>query len=195
MSDIIPDDSIMQPGYLPRTPFDAPHNPYCSVLRFREDRPVFADETDFPNQSVQFFLDIAGIMVNPRYWGTFTVFGQQLVAAHFLALQRYAMLQMERGAAGGGGGALGGVVPGMPIGMMQSKSVSKVSVSYDYSHSMIEGGGPWNLTTFGQQYLWLAQLVGTGGIEMLSIGYAGSLTGRVNSWAHGVMTGYYYGGI
>ena len=40
MSDIIPDDSIMQPGYLPRTPFDAPHNDIVSVLRFREDFPV-----------------------------------------------------------------------------------------------------------------------------------------------------------
>ena len=38
-------------------------------------------------------------MVNPRYWCSFTVIGQELVAAHFLALQRYAML---------GGGAVPG---------------------------------------------------------------------------------------
>jgi hypothetical protein len=194
MSDIIPDDSIMQPGYLPRTPFDAPHNPHVSVLRFREDFPEFGDDKVYTNQSVQFFLDIAGVAVRPNYWGQFTVYGMELYAAHMLALRQYSIqrvMDANRGAGGSGQVA----VPGMPMGLMQSKSVSKVSVSYDYSSSQMEGWGPWNLTQYGQWYAFYAQMVGTGGIEMLSLGYVSGLVGQVQSWSHGVMNGYYYGGI
>jgi hypothetical protein len=185
VSDLIKDDSIMQTAYLPSTPFDAPHNRLVSVTRFRADFPAFKDEATYPDHSVQFWLDVAGIMAIPRYWCQFTVLGQELLTAHFLALQQYYAI---RSASGGGGSTT--VVPGLPVGLMSSKSVSKVSVSYDYSSSTMEGWGPYNLTTFGQQYAMIAQMVGTGGVEMLAMSsYAQA--GLVNSWAHGVMMGYY----
>lgn len=187
MSDVvnvIPDDSTFQPAYLPRNPFDAPRNPYVTVLRFREDFPEFSDASVYHNQIVQFFLDIAGIAVLPRFWCQFTVYGQELYTAHMLAVRQYAI---ARAAASPGSGA----VPGMPMGLPASKSVSKVSVSYDFGKSTMEGWGPWNTTVYGQMYAWHAQLVGTGGYETLSVGYEGSLAGRVLSWSRGVMMGYY----
>ena len=42
---------------------------------------------------------------------------------------------------------------------MHLKSVSKVSVSYDYSQSTMDGWGPWNTTAFGQHFVRFAQMV------------------------------------
>jgi len=89
-----------------------------------------------------------------------------------LAMQKYAM----RTTSG---------IPGAPA-VIASKSVSKVSISYDPSLSAMEGGGPWNLTFYGQQYLWYVQLVGTGGFEVLSYGYGEAMVGVVNTWQVGV---------
>jgi hypothetical protein len=183
MSEIVSNDSIVQTAYFPSTPFDAPHNRIVSVARFRKDFPLFADDTVYNDHTVQFWLDIAGIGVLPRFWCQFTVLGQELYAAHFLALQQYNMLRSMGGTAAS--------VPGMPMGLMTSKSVGKVSVGYDYSSSSMEGWGPWNLTMWGQQYAFYAQMVGTGGYETLGVGVEASLVGRVMSWSHGVMQGYY----
>ena len=187
MSDIIPDDRRFQPGYLPNTPFDAPHNQHLSVARFREDFPEFADAKTYTNQSVQFFIDLAGLAVIPFFWGRMTVHGQELYTAHMLALRQYSIARAQAASEGG----QPGVVPGMPMGLPASKSVSKVSVSYEFGETTMEGWGPWNSTSYGQLYLWYAHMAGTGGYETLAVGFEATLAGRVISWSHGVMRGYY----
>lgn len=189
MSDIIPDDSRLQPAYLPRTPFDAPHNELLSTIRFREDFPEFADTDVYTNQNVQFFIDIAGLAVIPRFWCQFTVYGQELYTAHMLALRQYSIARAQNAPPGSN------MVPGMPMGLPASKSVSKVAVSYDYSHSVMEGWGPWNTTSYGQMYAFYAQMVGTGGFEVLGVGMESSLSGKVLGWSHGVMNSYMYSSV
>jgi hypothetical protein len=163
-----------------------PANPYITPDQFRLDMPVFEDPTIYPDPTVQYFLDVSGVMINEKRWGQMTVMGMELVTAHFLTLQRYAFLK-----AGGNVGGAGGV-PALAGGLMSSKSVSKVSVSYDQSSTSVEGGGPWNYTVFGQQFLWWASLAGTGGYETLTVSSDG-MVGIVHTWARGVMIG--WGGI
>lgn len=160
-----------------------PTNPYVTPDQFRLDMPAFEDATNYPDPTVQYFLDISGVMINVNRWGQMSVMGMELITAHFLTLQRYAFLK-----AGGGAGAAAGV-PGIAGGLMSSKSVSKVSVSYDQSSTAIEGGGPWNYTVYGQQFLWWASLAGTGGYETLAVANDGQV-GIVHTWARGVMLGW-----
>jgi Protein of unknown function (DUF4054) len=160
-----------------------PTNPYVTPDQFRIDKPAFADATTYPDGTVQYFLDLSGVMINPSRWGQMTVEGMELITAHFLTLQRYAFLK-----AGGGAGAAAGV-PGLSGGLVSSKSVSKVSVSYDQSSTAIEGGGPWNYTVFGQQFLQWAMMAGTGGYETLAVASDG-MVGTVHTWARGVMIGW-----
>lgn len=148
-----------------------------TVEEFRAHRPEFADDTVYPDAVVQLYLDAGSLMVTQYFWGGIRPLGVELYTCHMLALQQYAM----KSSTGGVG------IPGFGVGVPSSKSVSKVSVSYDTTLSSMEGGGPWNLTMYGQMFLWHAQLVGTGGFEVLSIGYGYELVGRVNTWQMGVM--------
>jgi len=43
---------------------------------------------------------------------------------------------------------------------------AEISVSYDVGAVTIEGAGQWNLTTYGTQFLELANLVGMGPIQV-----------------------------
>jgi len=144
---------------------------------FRSHFTEFADTTLYPDSAVQMFLDLGAAMVTPR-WCQFQQFGSELICAHFLAMQQ---LNAQ-------GGTLAGV-PGLNQGIINSKSVSKVSVGRDVSATMIEGGGIWNYTTYGTQWLWFVQMVGTGGYETL--GYAGGdIAGVALTWARGVLIGW-----
>ena len=106
---------------------------------FREHFPEFADTTTYPDSQIDFWASAAGPMVNATRWGELTSLGVELVTAHHLV--------MAIGAATNGG-AVGGPVA--------SKSVDKVSVSYDTSAYLVEGGSFWNMTTYGVRYLYLS---------------------------------------
>jgi hypothetical protein len=127
----------------------------------------------YPDGVVQLYIDTGSIMCTHYIWGRMRQMGVELFTAHMLSLQQYSIR------AGGG-------IPGAGIGPVQSKSVSKVSVSYDTALGAIEGGGPWNLTIYGSQFLWFVNLVGTGGFEVLGFGYQSQLEGVVWTWQRGV---------
>jgi len=177
--EVNPQPTVPSPGAVPPMPFSPPTNPYVTVAQFRTDLPAFSDPATYPDPTVQMFLDLAGVMVNPNRWQQMAVMGMELVTAHFLSLQQSAMQRAQ-----------GGAAPGTGTGLLSSKSVSKVSASYDQSTTAIEGGGPWNYTIYGQQYLWWAQLVGTGGYETLALGVDQGMVGTVWTWAMGVMVGW-----
>jgi hypothetical protein len=150
---------------------------------FRAHFPEFADTGIYSDAQVQANLDLGAALCGPR-WGTMRQHGSELVCAHMLSLSRYAQLR-----AGGGSGAAAGA-PGINTGLLTSKSVSKVSVGYDMSSVVMEGGGPWNYTAYGSQYLWLLSLVGIGGYETLGVANAPYAAGTVLTWARGVMIGW-----
>ena len=162
-------------------PSGIPTSTVSNPPTFRLHFPEFSDTTTYPDPQVQFHIDTATVMCSERVWGEMQQMAVELMTAHFLAMSQF----MAQGGAAGGGG--GGMVPGMQTGVKSSKSVSKVSVSYDHSGTGLEGWGPWNYTVYGQRWAWYAQLAGTGGYETLAVGMESSLSGLVWTWARGVM--------
>ena len=73
-----------------------------------------------------------------------------LVAAHNLAL---GMLNAQQAATSGS-------VPGIGQGVVSSQGAGGVSVSFDTSLGGMPDGGPWNLTTYGTRFLYMARLAG-----------------------------------
>jgi hypothetical protein len=121
---------------------------------FRVDFPEFASATKFPDGLVTRWLTIAAKLVNGDRWGDLTDFGTELVAAHNLVL---AARDTKSAAMG---------TPGQSSGVVASKAVDKVSVSYDAGMASVEGGGNWNLTTYGTRYLYYLDLFGAGGVQL-----------------------------
>ena len=172
-------------GTQPLAPmFDAPPPgiPTSTVTTpadFRIAFPEFADTTKYPDATVQTLINVGSVLVRPERWMNLTAFGVGLFTAHMLAMQQMAM--------NSAGGASGGGVPGSNVGLVTSKSVSKVSVGRDQGSTAMEGGGPWNYTVYGQQFLWYSNLFGTGGFEVLGFGVPYQMAGVVWTWSLGVM--------
>lgn len=126
-----------------------------SVAQFRQDFPEFGNTTTYPDSSVSFWMTIAVSLVNPDRWGVLTDQGIELVTAHHLVLA-----QRDQAAAAVGG------APGEMKGPTASKSVDKVSVSYDTGAVALSDGGFWNLTTYGVRFLTIARAMGAGGMQL-----------------------------
>lgn len=77
--------------------------------------------------------------------------GLELLVAHYLVLNKK---QVDAAAAG--------ALPGVAEGVIASKSVGPASVSYDTQLAGEPGAGHWNLTTYGQRYYRLADMMGCG---------------------------------
>lgn len=123
--------------------------------QFRQDFPEFADTTQYPDSSINFWLTVATQLVNPARWGVLTDQGIELCTAHHLVL---AARDAQAAAVGG--------IPGQMTGPLSSKSVDKVSASYDTGAATVDDGGFWNLTSYGVRYLTLARTMGAGGFQL-----------------------------
>lgn len=124
---------------------------------FRALFPEFADTARYSDAAVQFRLNIAVQLVNAERWGQMADQGVGWVAAHFLSLMVRAVKYNAFGKA-----------PGQSSGVVSSKSVDGVSVSYDTQLTTLEGGGHWNATVYGVQYLQFARLFGAGPLQVQS---------------------------
>lgn len=122
---------------------------------FRQDFPEFADTTTYPDGSVNFYLGLGVKLLPECRWQDTLDYGLELFTAHHLALY---MRDQQAAAAGG--------MPGVMTGPQSSKSVDKVSVSYDTALATLEDGGFWNLTTYGVRFLQLARMMGAGGFQL-----------------------------
>lgn len=122
---------------------------------FRTDFPEFADATAYPDAAVNFQINLATLRMPEDRWQDLLPYGIELFTAHYLAVARK---NIQTASAGG--------VPGGGMGVVNSKTVDKVSVSYDTALASLEGGGHWNLTSYGVQYLQLARMIGAGGIQL-----------------------------
>ncbi|MCA8328863.1 DUF4054 domain-containing protein [Burkholderia cepacia] len=125
------------------------------IAQFRQSFAEFNDTTTYPDSLVQFWMTVAVSLVNADRWGELTDLGVALVTAHHLALA----LKDQKTAAVGG-------VPGQVTGPQSSKAVDKVSASYNTEAVAIKDGGFWNATMYGVRYLSLAQMMGSGGIQL-----------------------------
>jgi hypothetical protein len=123
-----------------------------TVEQFRAQFIAFADPVKYPDSQIAFWINqvLLNHPLDEVRWGQFYQLGLRLWVAHHLALQ----------------GAMN--VSGSPLGPLiaTSKSVNGVSVGYSSNLGLIEGGGPFNLTVYGTQFLWYARLVGAGPIQI-----------------------------
>lgn len=126
-----------------------------NIATFRQSFPEFADATRYPDSLVTFWLDVVTRMLNPDRWADMLDIGLSLALAHHLVL---AVRDQNT--------AQAGKVPGTVLGMQTSKSVDTVSVSYDVSAVTNEGGGFWNMTSYGVRFLGMARLFGAGGVQL-----------------------------
>lgn len=126
-----------------------------NAAQLRADFPEFANITTFPDASVNFWLSVAVLSLDPLRWDTMLDVGTELFVAHHLALSAR---EAETVAAGG--------IPGAVKGIVTNKAVDKVSVGMDASSVSLTDGGFWNMTTYGIQFLQLARMIGAGGIQV-----------------------------
>ncbi|NMP26852.1 DUF4054 domain-containing protein [Rahnella sp. SAP-1] len=123
---------------------------------FRELFPQFADTTKFPNIRIAARLAVADRLLNENVTGTdlFPYFCG-LFVAHYMALD---VADNRSVAVGGAGGANSGI--------LTSKSVDKVSMSYDASMTMDPDAGFWNNSRYGSEFWEYLMLFGAGGIQL-----------------------------
>lgn len=98
---------------------------------------------------VQFWLNLAGKMLNADRWVDILDFGTELFVAHQLIL-----------------GARNLKNAGQVNAPVSSKSVDKVSVSYDTKNVQLENAGHWATTSYGLQFWQLMQMAGAGGVQL-----------------------------
>jgi hypothetical protein len=134
---------MSDPAPTPPTPLPFP----LDVATFRATFAAFATLPEDP--VVQTWLDAGWYMVSD-VWGPFRGIGQGLWAAHEMAK----MAMANTAAAGGNPSGIGGIV--------SSKSVGPVSVSYDINLGTSEGAGHYNMTLYGRQYYSLMKTFGMG---------------------------------
>lgn len=134
---------------------------------FRLYLPEFISTVTYPDSAVNFWIAIAGIMLPKQTWGlgsptavspptTMLDIGAALFVAHNLVLEARNQKAVNAGGIPGGGAG----------GPVTSESVGGVSRSYDTSAAINLDAGPWNLTTYGTRFVFMARLVGKGPIQL-----------------------------
>ncbi|MCL6466958.1 MAG: DUF4054 domain-containing protein [Ralstonia sp.] len=124
--------------------------------QLRSDFPEFANTATYPDTLINMWLTLAASMVNASRWAELTNLGIELVTAHHLALSA----RDQQTATVGG-------IPGEIKGPTSSKSVDKVSVSYDTSAVSLTDAGFWGLTSYGLRFLTIARAMGAGGYQTI----------------------------
>lgn len=123
--------------------------------QFRSQLPEFACTSTYPDMQIEFWLGLAGVMLNADRWDTLLDYGTALFVAHHLAIGQ----RDEQSSSAGG-------VPGTVNGPQTAKAVDKVSASYDPNAVTLENAGFWNATTYGIRFMQIARWAGSGGIQV-----------------------------
>lgn len=142
-----------------------------TIASFRQDFPEFDDSSLYPDSGITYYLNLAGLLLNVQRWSTILDFGTAMFVAHNLVLERKAQAEAENGAP-----------PGVSTGPVSSKSVDKVSISYDTTAGLDEGAGHWNETIYGKRFIHLARMIGTGPLQ-IGIGCSNNPLSSANAWA------------
>jgi Protein of unknown function (DUF4054) len=122
---------------------------------FRRDFIEFADGERYPDPVIMFWIGAASQLVNADRWGSLLNTGIELLVAHQITLERKALDEAARGG-----------IPGMTPGIINNKSVDKVSIGYDTQPGMELDAGHWNLTIYGTRYIRLVRMMGIGPLQI-----------------------------
>ncbi len=140
-------------------------NPPFTSADFKMYYPHFwgpDGKTLVPEAVMDMYIGFAKSIVNiARYHESWQV-GLCLVIAHFL------VLYMRTVTPNPDGGAAAVIKAGETRGLIASKSVDGVSVSYNYSAALddLDGWAAWKTTEFGVQFLTLAKAYNLGGMRV-----------------------------
>jgi len=128
-----------------------------TVQSLRKTFPEFAnDTTAYPDGNLQFWIAIGTIATTgsttfgSRLWRSMADLGVMLYAAHHSVIERKGMLESNAG-----------IVPGLSMNVISSKSVDKVSINYDTQIGMELDAGHWNLSVYGRRFIHIARMVGS----------------------------------
>ena len=130
-----------------------------TAIPFRTDFTEFENTTVFPDSTVNYWFNVAGLMLNPARWMSMLITGLELFVAHNVVLEAYANQTV----------AVGGL-PGLSKGAISGESVDKGSVSYDTASTLELDAGHWNLTVYGTRFIRMAKMFGAGPIQ-IGIGF------------------------
>lgn len=109
---------------------------------FRDTFPEF--DCDTTDAAIGFWSGIAEATVDADRWGDTYDAGVMLLTAHYLQLEK-----------NGGGDA----------GVIASKAVGAVNVSFDNS-TTLKNGGDYLRTSYGKRFANLARLFGAGAVQL-----------------------------
>lgn len=138
-------------------------NPPFTLEDFLNIYPQFGKNSEgnynVPLGVLEMYLDIANDCIKKVRWHSKWKMGMCLYIAHFCTLYLQSMVDPNLG-------AKGIAEASKSQGLDTSISVGDVSVSTDYSVATtdISGYVGWGLTSFGQQFISMARLVGKGGM-------------------------------
>jgi Protein of unknown function (DUF4054) len=132
--------------------------------QFRADFPEFSSTASYPDRVINFYLNIAGLLLNVDRWDTtagpngglsmFDV-ATELLVAHNITLRKREFDQAQTGAA-----------PGMQTGILSSKSTGPISASYTTAEVIEKGAGFFAMTEYGSQFWGLVKMFGAGVIQV-----------------------------
>lgn len=122
---------------------------------FREEFAEFLDPGAYPDSQLNRIAARVSKLIDPCRWDEMYDYGVSLMVAHTLVLRTRAESKSYVGS-----------IPGEVQGPLTAKAVDDVSGSYDASSVVIEGGGDWNLTTYGIEFLRLGKQFGAGGSQV-----------------------------
>ena len=142
----------------------AGENPPFTANDFKRVYPQFwhNDVPLVPEEVLAMYIGFANSIVNiTRYHESWQVC-LCLVIAHFL------VLYMRTTTPNPDGGAAAVIKAAETKGLVASKSVEGVSVSYDYSTAIadLDGWAEWKTTEYGVQFLTLAKAYNLGGMRV-----------------------------
>lgn len=128
-------------------------NPPFTLADFLKIYPQF--ETVLPEEIIQMYLDFAHHCIKYQRWRNGFKIGIGLFVAHFCTLYLQSFSDST---------AQTVINTGQSKGLVTSKTVDGVSVSYDYGTALqgLSEWGGWTMTTYGTQLAMLAKLYGKG---------------------------------
>jgi hypothetical protein len=141
-------------------------NPAYAVSDFLAFYPQFGPNSlgtpVVPTAVLQTFITLACTVLQQSRWQSMWALAVGWYVAHFCTLYLQSMADPD-------GGAAAVFASGRSQGVIMSKSVGDVSVSYDPNLSgrdqpSLAGWGAFHLTVYGQQLITSARLVGKGGM-------------------------------
>lgn len=138
-------------------------NPPFNLEDFLNIYPQFGKDSDeneiVPSTIIDMYIQFAHACVKQSRWQNGWELGISLFVAHFCTLWVQSFQDPSSGA-----NAV--MQAAQTKGLVTSKSVGDLSISYDFSTALgdLNGWAAWKLTTFGVQFASMAKIIGKGGM-------------------------------